>query len=95
MNNNLCQSLQRIINSLIVPFVETEIKKVSNEDLDLLESSIEYIFHFALVWSVLSTIDFDGRSKLDAFHRAQMKRHKAGITFPADGTVYDYQYSFA
>ena len=37
MNNNLIQSMFRIINSMIAPFVETELKKVSTEDLDLLE----------------------------------------------------------
>jgi dynein heavy chain len=80
---------------MIVPYVETEIKKVSNEDLDLLEQSIEYIFHFALVWSLLATVDFDGRVKLDTYHRQQMKQFKAGIAFPDEGAVYDYQYSFA
>ena len=54
---------------MIVPFVETEIKKVSNEDLDLLDLSIEYIFHFAIVWSIFATVDYEGRLKLDKFHR--------------------------
>jgi dynein heavy chain, axonemal len=91
MNNNLCQSLQRIIDSMIAPFVETEIKRVANEELD---SSIEYIFHFALVWSLLATVDYEGRLKLDRFHRQQMTLHKAGVQFPTEGAIYDFQYSF-
>jgi dynein heavy chain len=70
LNNNLCQSLQRCIKCLIAPFVETEIKKVAPEEMDLLEASFEYIFHFSLVWSLLSTVDYDGRLKLDKFHRS-------------------------
>jgi hypothetical protein len=50
---------------MIAPYVETELKKISNEDLDILEQSIEYIFHFALVWSIYSTVDWDGRQKLN------------------------------
>ena len=58
-----------MIDCLMAPFVETDIKKVSSEDLELLESSCEYIFHFAFVWSILATVDQDGRAKLDKYHR--------------------------
>jgi dynein heavy chain, axonemal len=81
------------MDSMMVPFVETELKKVSNEDLDLLEASIEYMFHFSFVWSLLVTVDWEGRVKLDKFHRAMMAKHKAGIVFPDEGMVYDQSYS--
>ena len=75
--------------------METEIKKVSNDDLDILEQSMEYIFHFAVVWSILATVDYEGRLKLDKWYRAEMVHNKAKIMFPEEGTIYDYQFSFS
>ena len=60
---------------MIAPYVETDIKRVSNEELDLLESSIEYLFHFSFVWSFLVTVEWDGRVKLDKFHKEMMIKH--------------------
>ena len=94
MNNNLCQSLQRNIDCLIAPFMETELRKVASEDLELLAVSCEYIFHFAFVWSILATVDYDGRVKLDKFHRDRMREMNTEISFPDEGSIYDYQYSF-
>lgn len=61
VNNNLVSSLMKIIDCFFVPYTETEIKKVSQEDIEILESMIENIFIFALIWSVGATTDYDGR----------------------------------
>lgn len=60
-DGNLAQSLMRILDCFLENFKETEIKKVSDEDLQVLENSIEKIFHWAIVWSVGCTTDLEGR----------------------------------
>lgn len=74
--------------------METELRKVASEDLELLALSCEYIFHFAFVRSILATVDYDGRVKLDKFHRDRMREMNTEISFPDEGSIYDYQYSF-
>lgn len=60
----------------------------------MLEQSIEFVFHFGVVWSLLATVDYDGRLKLDRWYRAEMTTNKCKVMFPQEGTIYDYQYSF-
>ncbi|CAK83095.1 unnamed protein product (macronuclear) [Paramecium tetraurelia] len=91
MRNNLVQSQQRIIDSLISPYVETEIKKVSVDELDQLNQNIEYYFHYSLVWSIMVTGDFQSRQKCDKFHRQQMQKYRANFEYPKEGLIYDYQ----
>lgn len=66
-NNQLVQSLEKIIDCYVKDYTETEIKKILPEDLELFTSSIEAIFLFALTWSFCCTIDYDGRNKLSVF----------------------------
>lgn len=37
MDNNICQSLMRILDSFFVPYTETELKKISPEEIAVLE----------------------------------------------------------
>lgn len=37
MDNNICQSLMRIIDSYFVDYTETEIKKIGMEEMVMLE----------------------------------------------------------
>jgi dynein heavy chain len=52
MNNNLVQSLMRIMDCFFVTYTESELKKIPVEELESLESMIEPLFLFALTWSV-------------------------------------------
>ena len=40
MDSNICQSLMRIMDSFFVNFTETELKKISAEEMAVLEESI-------------------------------------------------------
>lgn len=71
-------------------FVETEIKKVSNEELEILEHNISQFFCFALIWSVFATVDYESRLKLNTFFRQLLQRKRIDPKIPAEGTIYDY-----
>lgn len=72
-NNNLVASLQRILDSFFVNYAETEVKKIPVDELDNLESMIEPLFFFAVIWSIGTTGDDEGRRKFDAYLREEMK----------------------
>ena len=65
VNNNLLCSLMRLLDCYFADYVETEIKKISAEEVEDLESMCEALFVFCLVWSVGCTTDLDGREKFD------------------------------
>ena len=91
MDNNLCQSLMRIIDSFFVPFTETELKKVQPEDMAALIEMIDPLFIFAFTWSFCCTVDYDGRLKLNEMMRDLIK-NQAKINFPEDRTIYSYHF---
>ena len=90
-DGNLVQSLMRILDCFLEPYKETEVKKISNEELEHLESIIEKVFRWALVWSIGCTTNLEGRRKMDNFIKDLDTRHKQKV-FPDEGTVYDYEF---
>jgi len=91
MDNNICQSLMRIVDCFLVPYTDTEIKKITAEELDHLESILESLFMFSFVWSFCCTIDFDSRLKMDLFLKELIKKN-TGIDHPPN-SVYEYFYN--
>jgi dynein heavy chain len=91
VNNNLVSSLMKIMDCFFIPYTETEIKKVSQEDIEILESMIENLFIFALIWSVGSTTDYDGRLMFNQWLRDQIKSNPK-VKMPETGSIYDYQF---
>ena len=70
VDNNICQSLFRILDCYFQEsYVETEIKKITAEEVTNLETVLESLFIFALVWSICCTVDHTGREKLDKYIR--------------------------
>lgn len=66
-DSNLVQSLMRILNCFLESYKETEIKKVTTEELEHLESIIEPVFLWGLVWSAGCTSNLEGRERFDLF----------------------------
>jgi len=91
-NNNIVQSLMKLLDCFMVNYKESETKKVTPEEIDLLESLLEPFFVFSLIWSIGCTTDYPGREKMSLFIRGLMMTHKAKFTFPEGGLVYDYKF---
>ena len=92
VDNNVCQSIFRIIDCYFSPYLENEIKKISKEELSNLDTMINQLFFFAIVWSIGVTTTLDGRIKFDKWSRENVIA-KMGLEFPADRLVYDYKFN--
>lgn len=51
----------RIIDCFFANYIETEVKKVPKDEITNLESMITQIFMFALIWSIGTTVNLEGR----------------------------------
>jgi len=75
----------------LVDYIDTDLKEVTPEEIEQLESVLEPLFIFALTWSFGCTTDLEGKQKFDRKVRAMMK--DSIYPFPANGYVYDYMFS--
>src|SRR4051812_5883909 len=68
VDNNLAESLMRVLDCFLEPFVIKEGRASPTEIMvaDLV-TCIEPIFVFALIWSIGGTSNEDGRKMFDAF----------------------------
>lgn len=92
MDNNIYQSLMRILDSFFVPYTETQIKKITPEEMQVLEENLDNLFIFAITWSMCCTTDYDGRLKLNAIVRELMKNNTK-VQFPEAGLIYNYYFN--
>lgn len=88
VDNNLCQSSFRILDSYFCKYQDTEIKKIEDAEIDDLESMVKQLTAYALIWSIACTTNNDGRKRMDAFLRNKFVEND--INFPADKTIYDW-----
>jgi len=91
VDNNVTQSIFRLIDCYLADYIENEVKMVSDARVEELLSQIPNLFVFCLIWSVGTTTTLAGREKFDKWLRERLP--KAGVTdFPQDGLVYDYNW---
>ena len=88
VNNNLCQSSFRILDSYFSKYHDTEIKKIEETEIDDLESMIKNLVSYALIWSIACTTNSDGRKRMDAFMRNKFVEND--VDFPKDKSIYDW-----
>ena len=91
-NNNLVCSLQRILDCFFKPYWDTDAKKVTAEEVEELETIIEPLFIYAVIWSIGCTTDIEGRAKFETRLKeiiGKDSEHK----FPSGGSVYDFAYN--
>lgn len=67
MDNNLVQSCCRLLDCFLESFTDTEFKKISEDEMKVLEGGIRPIFFFCYIWSICATVDQDSRKKFDIF----------------------------
>ena len=88
-DNNLCQSISRIIDCFLVKYIDTELKVVSPEEVEELDEIIENIYLYAVIWSLGVTTNSDGRKKFDKALRDIIITRPLKPEFPSTGSVYD------
>lgn len=77
INNNLAKSLMNILSCFFDLYRDTEYKKVSPEEIEILENSVESMFLFALIWSAGATGDEESRDKFSIYLRYLMQNNKS------------------
>ena len=63
---------------------------MSNEAVKQANETLEGVFMFAMIWSVGTTVDGDGRKALNEFLRREMAHNGFGFPVPEEGQIYDY-----
>lgn len=93
VDNNLAESLMRILDCYLHPFHPVEGQPPAT-DIMIADAvtTIEAIFIFALIWSVGATTDEKGRAMYDAFLRQECHANKMSWSFPKSGYIYDYMF---
>ena len=96
IDNNLAESLMRVLDCFFVPFVPAEnVPAPTDIMLADLCTCIDAHFIFALVWSICITVNDDGRKMFDAFIRNECAANKIPYPFPKEGSIYDYLFSLS
>ena len=91
VNNNVAQSLMRILDCYFSEYFDNEVRKIAPEEVEDFEQCIESLFLFALVWSVGCTTNLEGRERFDRKIR-EMIGKDCKYPFPNEGQVYDYMF---
>ena len=91
VDNNLCESLMRILDCYLEPYQPVENRDPPSDLMiaDLI-TCIEPLFIFSLIWSVGATTNEDGRHMYDSFIRGELACNKFAWQFPKQGMIYDY-----
>jgi dynein heavy chain len=82
----------RILDCYFFQYVESDFVKVSADDIEEFEPSIEPLFIFALTWSIGCTTNLDGRDKFSQKLRTMLSDK---VNFPKEGMMYDYMWDKA
>ena len=91
MDNNLCESLTRLLDCFLEPFCEKEGRDTPKKEVVAKAvAQLEARFIFSLVWSVGCTGPNESRARFDLWLRLQLAQFGMKDAFPAEGLVYDY-----
>ncbi len=76
IDNNLVASLLRILDCFFKPYIETEINKVTPEQIEQLKDNLEGLFIYACIWSICCTTDDNGRKIMNEQFKSIMAENK-------------------
>ena len=94
VNNNVCQSMLRIMDCFFQPYQNTDAKTILEAEIEDLESMLEPLFIFSCIWSIGATTTPEGRAKFSDNVRQLMGKDNEH-RMPLEGSVYDYCYDKA
>ena len=90
-DNNLCESLTRLLDCFLEPFCAKEGRDAPKKEVvSKAVAQLEARFIFSLVWSVGCTGPNESRARFDLWLRLQLATFGMKDKFPAEGLVYDY-----
>ncbi len=93
VDNNIVQSCLRLMDSFFINFIESESRKVTKEDKELLVATLSDMFVFSLIWGIGATTTLEGRKNFDGKIR-EVIAAKTKVNIPADGMVYDFKFDY-
>jgi len=79
----------RILDCYFADYFDTEVKKVTPEEIEEMENMMEALFQFAFIWSIGATTNLEGRERFSNKMRELMGK-VSKYKIPAEGLVYDY-----
>lgn len=88
VDNNLVQSIERILNCFISQYEDTELKTVTQEEIEELSAVLENLFLYAVVWAIGVTTDAEGRRRFDLQLRNLLQNRTLKVPVPA-GSLYN------
>jgi dynein heavy chain len=91
VDNNLACSFFRLLDCYMVPYFDTEMNKVTAEEIDDFEQTIEGIFIFCATWTIGATTNLEGRAKFNIKIRDIMGKDSK-FKHPSQGNCYDYKF---
>ena len=84
-------ALMKLLDCYFVKYIESEIKKITPEQITELEKQIKSIYFFCFIWSIGATTNAVGRERFNKWLRERMAKH--GLKeFPEEKAIYDWQY---
>jgi len=81
----------RLLDCYLAKYHETEVKKVTPDQIDQLAGQIKAIFMFCFTWSIGGTTDLVGRKRFDAWIKERMT--KFNVPYPEEKLIYDWQFN--
>jgi len=65
VDNNLVGSFFRLLDCWMYQFIDTELKKITAEETEILEGYLEGLFIFCCTWTLGATTNLEGRNKFN------------------------------
>eukprot|EP01116_Phalansterium_solitarium_P017128 TRINITY_DN413_c0_g1_i5.p1 TRINITY_DN413_c0_g1~~TRINITY_DN413_c0_g1_i5.p1 ORF type:complete len:4163 (-),score=2181.62 TRINITY_DN413_c0_g1_i5:539-13027(-) len=101
VDSQIAQSLMNILDCFFTEYTKPlngdpdDAAKAESRIPDDFKDVLEFLFFFAVVWSVGASTNGEGRKIFDGWLRQQMRTNNVVCLFPDKGLVYDYQYDKA
>jgi dynein heavy chain len=73
-------------------YKDTEIRIITPEEIEDLETCIENLYIYAVTWSIGTTCTLEGRKKFNNQIKEMIEQRDMAYPFPTEKTVYDWKF---